>query len=275
MANYDLEKLHATLLNVLLEFDKVAKKHGLQYCICGGTLLGSVRHGGFIPWDDDLDISMPRPDYERLIAHADEWLPKYLEFVCYEKDKNYPLPFGKIQDSRTTLIERKHLYYLGGCYIDIFPFDAFPKNKLKRWWACMRYDYLRKCMYFVHRDPYKHGHGPSSWIPLLVKRLYTLDYLQRNIRKILTATKFGSTPWAGSYTDSFKKVMAKDVTCTFCERTFEGHIVSGIKNHDSYLKTMYGDYMQVPPPEKQIQHNFHYIDMDHPYREHPDYTEKR
>lgn len=151
MANYDVEKLHAKLLDILLEFDRVAREHNLQYCICGGTMLGAVRHGGFIPWDDDLDISMPLPDYERLVAHSREWLPGYLEFICYENDKRYPLPFGKIQDARTTLIERRHLYYLGGCYIDVFPFGAFAGNPVTRWLKCARYDYLRKCMYFVHR----------------------------------------------------------------------------------------------------------------------------
>lgn len=272
MANYDVEKLHAKLLDILLEFDRVAREHNLQYCICGGTMLGAVRHGGFIPWDDDLDISMPLPDYERLVAHSREWLPGYLEFICYENDKRYPLPFGKIQDARTTLIERRHLYYLGGCYIDVFPFGSFAKNPVSRWLKCARYDYLRKCMYFVHRDPYRHGRGPSSWIPLLTRRLYSLDYLQRHISRIIKSVPWGTTPYAGSYTDSFKKVMPREVTCTFEPVMFCGHEVSGIKNYDPYLKTMYGDYMQVPPPEKQIQHNFHYIDMDRPYREHPDYN---
>ena len=146
MANYDIKELQQRILNILLEFDKVCARHGLRYCICGGTMIGAVRHKGFIPWDDDLDVSMPRPDYERLIAHAKEWLPEPLEFVCAENDPLYPLPFGKIQDASTTLIERRHLYYLGGCYIDIFPFDAYPSAALPRRWQCMKYHFLKQCL---------------------------------------------------------------------------------------------------------------------------------
>ena len=101
MANYNIRELQVRILGILLEFDKVCKEHGLRYCICGGTMIGAVRHKGFIPWDDDLDVSMPRPDYEKLIAHCHEWLPKQFEFVCAENDPNYPLPFGKIQDAST------------------------------------------------------------------------------------------------------------------------------------------------------------------------------
>lgn len=267
MANYDIKKLQQRLLEILLQFDKVCTEHGLRYCICGGTMIGAVRHKGFIP-DDDLDVSMPRPDYEQLVAHAKEWLPEYLEFVCAENDPDYPLPFGKIQDARTTLIERKHLYYLGGCYIDIFPFDVFPENKAARWWQCTQYAFLKQCLYLVHRDPYKHGHGPSSWAPLLARKLFTMQGLQKSIRKVLTKYDFNSSSLAGSYTDGLKKVMTKDITDIFAPYEFEGHTVQGIKDFDRYLTTMYDEtYMTPPPPEKRIQHNFHYLDLDHPYRE--------
>ena len=87
MANYNIRELQERILGILLAFDKVCKEHGLRYCICGGTMIGAVRHKGFIPWDDDLDVSMPRPDYENFIAHCHEWLPEPLEFVCAEKDR--------------------------------------------------------------------------------------------------------------------------------------------------------------------------------------------
>lgn len=275
MANYDIRRLQEKILDILLEFDKVCAKHGLRYCICGGTMIGAVRHKGFIPWDDDLDVSMPRPDYEQLVAHAAEWLPGHLEFVCAENDPDYPLPFGKIQDARTTLIERPHLYYLGGCYIDIFPFDAFPDGKVARWWQCAKYEFLKQCLYLVHRDPYKHGHGPSSWAPLLARKFFTLQGLQKKIRKVLTRYDYKKASLAGSYTDGFRKVMAKEITDVYSPYVFEGHTVQGIKNYDPYLTTMYDDtYMTPPPPEKRIQHNFYYLDLDHPYREHPDYKKR-
>ena len=267
MANYDIKALQNRLLGILLAFDKVCSEHGLRYCICGGTMIGAVRHKGFIPWDDDLDVSMPRPGYEKPIKHASEWLPEPLEFVCAENDPDYPLPFGKIQDASTTLIERPHLYYLGGCYIDIFPFDGFADNKLVRWWQCAKYAYCRKCLYLVHRDPYKHGRGLSSWAPLLARKMYSMQGLQKRIRKILLSNNYADAEYASSYTDGYKKAFPKEICDHYGPFEFEGHIVQGIKNYDPYLKVMYGDYMKIPPEEKRIQHNFYHIDLDHPYRE--------
>ena len=86
MAKYDVDLLHKRILRILLAVDDCCKAHGLRYYIWAGTQLGAVRHKGFIPWDDDIDIAMPRPDYEKLIAKSSEWLPEPFEFVCGEND---------------------------------------------------------------------------------------------------------------------------------------------------------------------------------------------
>ena len=129
---YDIRPLQLHLLDILISFQQVCEKQGLKYYMVDGSLLGAMRHKGFIPWDDDMDIAMPRDDYERLIQHSKEWLPEPLEFVCYENDPKYPLHFGKIQDASTTLIERPHLYYLGGVYVDVFPIDGAPEGKWRQ-----------------------------------------------------------------------------------------------------------------------------------------------
>lgn len=265
VANYDISALHERLLKILLAFDRVCSEHGLRYCICGGTMIGAVRHKGFIPWDDDLDVSMPRPDYDRLIAHAREWLPEPLELACAELDPDYPLPFAKIQDASTTLIERPHLYYLGGCYIDIFPFDAWPRNVVARRWQAVSYHFLKQALYLVHRDPYKHGRGPRSWTPLLARKLFSMQGLQRAIRRVLTRYDYSTASLASSYTDGIRKILPKEIVDTYGPMEFEGHTVQGIIHSDPYLKCMYGDYMAVPPPEKRVQHNFHYLDLEKPY----------
>lgn len=268
MADYDLKRLQERLLNILLEFDRVCKERGLRYTICGGTMLGAVRHGGFIPWDDDLDVSMPRPDYDRLVKHSKEWLPEYLEFVCAENDPKYPLPFGKIQDARTTLIERRHLYYLGGCYIDIFPFDAWPDGNVARRFKAARYNYYKKMLYLVHRDPYRHGKGPASWAPRLVRKLYTMKEIQQKMRKLMRSADFDAAVYAGSYTDGMHRLMKRELTGNYAPIEFEGHTVMGILDADPYLRAMYGDdYMTIPPVGKREQHNFDYLDLDHPYKD--------
>ncbi len=267
MASYDIRPLQLRMLKVLEAVDQTCRQHNLNYGIFAGSLIGAVRHKGFIPWDDDMDILMPRPDYEKFIAHSREWLPEPYEFVCAENDPKYPLPFGKVQDASTTLIERLHLSYLGGIYVDVFPLDGVPANPIVRWWHFTRYATLRKALYLVHRDPYRHGHGPSSWMPLLTRKLTTMGNIQRNIRRILTKYDYDSSRLVGDYTDGLRGVMPKEVEGVYGPYEFEGTTVMGVKDYDHYLSQIYGDYMTIPGGEHQRQHNFHILDLEHPYRE--------
>ena len=130
----------------------------------------------------------------------------------------------------------------------------------------MRYHFQKRCLYFVHRDPFRHGHGPSSWVPRLVRKLFTVNGLQHFICKVLTRYDYDKCDLAASYTDGYRKVLPKTITDVYGPFEFEGHTVQGIKNYDPYLKCMYGDYMTVPPPEKRVQHNFDYLDLHSPYR---------
>lgn len=149
MAEYNIRELQLRILETLKAVDNVCREHNLRYYIWAGTMIGAVRHKGFIPWDDDLDIAMPRPDYDRLIEHAAEWLPKPYEMVCAENDGVYPLPFAKIQDADTTLIERMHLKYLGGIYLDVFPIDGVPEGAVARKLHFARYEYYKRVLYLL------------------------------------------------------------------------------------------------------------------------------
>ena len=266
--SYDIRPLQLRLLAILEAFDRMCRRHGLRYYLEFGTLLGAMRHGGFIPWDDDLDIMMPRPDYEKLIRHSREGLPEPFEFVCFENDPAYPLQFGKVQDASTTLVERPHLYYLGGVFIDVFPVDGLPDSPKEQQKLYGRYHRLKSLLYIVWRDPYKHGHGPSSWWPLLMRRIFRPAKVQKMIRDL-------------SLTYPFEK--SKYVACLFGQKlrpldrvaqlgdgtpiTFEGKEFMTVVNPDEHLTQIYGDYMTPPPPQEIQQHGFYYLDLDHPYRD--------
>ncbi len=277
MVTYDIDLLHRRILRILMAVDSCCREHGLRYYIWAGTMIGAVRHKGFIPWDDDIDIAMPRPDYEQLIAHCREWLPAPYEFVCAENDPAYPLPFGKVQDASTTLIERTHLHYLGGIYIDVFPIDGTPLNppeggkgsspsgRLGGVLHFARYEYWKRVLYLIHRDPYKHGHGPSSWVPLLCRKVYTMQGVQRKIRKLLLKYDYEQSALVADYDDGRHGVMPKEVLGTPTPYPFEGETVLGVEHYDTYLSRKYGDYMTIPDGDHQRQHNFHVLDFDTPY----------
>ncbi|MBO4719837.1 MAG: LicD family protein [Prevotella sp.] len=266
MALYDIRPLQLRILKIMQAVDVTCREHGLHYYLWAGSMIGAIRHKGFIPWDDDLDIAMPRPDYDRLIAHAREWLPEPFEMVCAENDAVYPLPFAKIQDSSTTLIERMHLKYLGGIYLDVFPIDGVPEGWLKQKWHFGRYEYYKRVLYLLFRDPYKHGYGPSCWIPLLCRKLYSLEETQVKIRRILTKYDYNQSKYVADYDDGSKGVMDKSVLGTPTSFEFEGVCVKGVEHYDTYLSNKYGDYMKIPDGNHQRQHNFHYLDLEHSYK---------
>lgn len=268
MANYDIRPLQLRLLDILLVIQQMCEAHGLRYYLADGSLIGAVREKGFIPWDDDIDICMPRPDYEQLIEHSKEWLPERYEFVCFENDTSYPLHFGKVQDRESTLVERPHLYYLGGVYVDVFPIDGAPKGMLARRWWNFRYQFLRKMLYFSYRDPYRHGHGASSWVPLLTRKIMPMAGWQRAVKRCMMEYRFEDCDAVSfNHNDGLGAMIDKEAVLG--EPTpveFEGKQVWGLKNNDAYLTQLFGDYMTPPPPNKIHQHNFFYMNLEEPYR---------
>lgn len=259
------------ILDIIVAIDKVCSEHGLRYYLWAGTMLGAVRHAGFIPWDDDLDIAMPRKDYETLMAHAKEWIPAPFEAKCAEIDPTYSGAFAKVVDSSTTLIEREHYGYLAGIYLDVFPLDGMPESRLLQMWQMTKYKVLCKLIYLYHRNPYKHGHGVSSWIPLLVRKLCTHDGLHRSVRRTMMKYGYDESRYIIDYDDkNLRGLMEKDIVNPPCPIVFEGVELMGVAQPDVYLTKKYGDYMTVPDTEHQRQHDFFYLDYDTPYREYED-----
>ncbi len=271
MNTYDIRRLQLRILDVFLIFDSVCKEHNLRYYLIAGTLLGAVRHKGFIPWDDDLDVGMPRADYELLIANSKDWLPKQYEFICAENNPKYPFPFGKVQDANTTLIERRGFHYVGGVYMDIFPIDGVPEGKMAQKIHFAKYSFWTKVLYFTCRDPKKHKKGISSWVPAICRKLFTVAKVQQSIRSILTYYDFDVSSYVAEYDDRPKWSMDKRRIGAPRPILFEGHEVCGPEDPDFYLKQKYGNYMQIPKQQDQIQHDFMYLDFDKSYKEYRDF----
>jgi len=270
MANYQIQELQQRTLSILLAVDQVLREHHVNYYISDGTMLGAVRHGGFIPWDDDLDICMPRPDYERFLAQGSEWLPKPFEMVCVEKDERQACTFMKIIDSSTTLIERWGYNQLGGIYIDVFPIDGVSASKWRRKVRFRLYRTLNRLTYLRNRDPYKRGHGASSWLPRLLQATVSNLTLHRWMRWLQTAHSYETSTLVADYDSGERGVMPKAVLGQPTPVTFEGHEVLGVEHPADYLTHLYGDYMQLPPEEKRRVHGFDYVDLEHSYHDYHD-----
>ena len=266
-ANYDIKTLHARLVPMLECIDKVCREHHLRYYLWAGTMLGAVRHKGFIPWDDDMDICMPRPDYDLLLAHCHEWMPAPFEVVGPHNRSDYPYPFAKVEDSSTTVLERPDFNFPEGIYVDIFPIDGIPSDKAVATKHLKKYKFWRHLLFFRGRDPFKHGKGPRSWWPLLIHKLYSLQQLQDKVQRLMTQYKFDDCEQVIDYDSVFRGIVAKKILGEPKEYEFEGKKFLGVSDAHQYLTEMYGDYMTPPPKEKQIQHNFYYINLELPYRE--------
>lgn len=265
--HYDIRLLQQRILRNLEVIHQVCRDHHLRYYLVAGTMLGAVRHQGFIPWDDDIDIAMPRPDYERLIAHAREWLPQPYELLCTEHADYYPYPFGKLIDASTTVLERPDFKYLEGVYIDIFPLDGAPSTTKEQHRHYRRYKFWRHLLFMRGRDPFKHGHGPRSWFPWLLHRVFSLRYLQQRVKQLMTKYDYDTSSYVEDYDFGLRGFMKKEVYGTPQPCTFEQHTFCGVSQPDTYLAHLYGDYMQLPPKEQQIQHHFFRLDLKQPYHE--------
>lgn len=258
--------MHDNLLHTLLAIDSVCREHGLRYYIIAGTMLGAVRHKGFIPWDDDADVALPRPDYEQLLAHANEWLPEPYELVSGEQDKMYPYPFARIQDASTTYVLRRRFKFAGGLPVDVFPLDGMTENPLLRRWHYFKYTCVMKCLYFSTVDSSKHGKSVKSLLPLLMHKVVSQQWAHRYADKVQKEFDYESSRLVADHDNKPSRgILPKEVYGEPIPVVFEGKQLMGVADADAYLRYCYGDYMKMPsnPPLP----NFRYLDLHTPYRE--------
>lgn len=268
-SDYDVRQLQQRIYANLVAFDAVCREHDLRYYLWAGTMLGAVRHHGFIPWDDDIDVAMPRPDYERLMAHWKEWMDAPFEIIAPETDTAYPYPFAKVQDASTTVMERPDFSFLEGVYVDVFPIDGFPADSVEQRRHYRRWKLWRHLLFMRARNPFKHGYGPRSWFPLLIHLLLPMTFLQRRVKKYMTRYDYDHSDYVVAYDDNGidaifpKRVLGDAQPYEFIDRSFPG-----VEHSHEYLTINFGDdYMQLPPVEKRVFHRFYHVDFNRPYRE--------
>lgn len=262
MNKEQLNKLHTIEMEILDEIVRICDKHNLRYCLIGGTLLGAIRHKGFIPWDDDLDIAMPRKDYKKFINLCHTELNNHYYLHNEVSDKDYWLPFIKIRKNNTafceSLLTEVSLAH-EGIWVDIFPLDYAKKEN--SFIKSIRTSIIKNLKYLIS---YKNKHKrPNSFKG---KALY---FIFKNIKnsKIVKIQNFlmeieneAKHPLYyvnfGSQYDTIKQTMPISIYEPFCRIPFEGKLYNAPHNPESLLKRVYGlNFMQLPPLEKRITHN--------------------
>lgn len=249
-------------LNILVAFDDYCKNHKLTYFMCGGTLLGAVRHKGFIPWDDDIDVFMPRPDYEKFreLTSFNPIKKDYLTCSIFPGIRRIEYPFMKVIDNSTVVYEKgKSLKKSIGLWIDVFPIDGLPQdeNKIKSIYKKNRF--LRDIYGAATRSVKETNGFARKVVKFLIKPFAKLYGVKRICKKIdlhskeidyETSENVGGILWGYGPNELLKK---KDLVQL--PMTFEGYEFSAPKNYDTYLSNLYGDYMQLPPEEKRVCHD--------------------
>lgn len=269
-----MTEIHEKLLNMLKWFHNFCLENEITYYALGGTALGAVRHKGFIPWDDDIDVGIPRHDYERFIGLAmkESRKGKYMiEYPLKNKDSIYA--FTKIYDTDTLLIENASLKTKRGIYIDVFPLDGIG-NTIDE--AYKNYDIENRFikMWRLRVSPPKKGHEICKYIAhfiigLTPQFIFGRKYLIKKVNETAKKIDYNKSAYVANLFGVWGK---KEITKKSCFGTpnlvkFEDTQIFIAEDADLYLKTMYGDYMKLPPVEERVAKHDCFIDLHKSYLE--------
>ena len=263
MESLALKEIQKIELKLLLQYDLVCKQNNLRYSLGGGTLLGAVRHKGFIPWDDDIDVMMPRPDYEMFLAYCKSQKTGF-NLITYDTVETYNGLSSKIWDPSTVIRDDlMGVSYEIGVNIDVFPLDGLGNSEEEALRIFRKTAWKREMLNAVIWKKFFRSKTHSSLVEPIRFAMFVLSRFA-NPKKLLRKVDeenlrhpFEQSTYAGCVCGSYREreIMTTDTFKNYIEVEFEGHRLSAIQNYDEYLKKHYGDYMKLPPKEKQETHH--------------------
>ena len=270
---YDLKEVQNKILNIFKSIDEICRKYNLSYYAIGGTCLGAVRHSGFIPWDDDLDIAMPRKDYEIFKQIANSELPSGLELVTGENIPHYECLFMKVQDINTTYVPKNCVQYPDrylGIYVDIMPLDGLPEEKreIRKHTSKLK----RIGLLNTNRRRYpKELH--KGWKLFIWRIIYTIllmlkpDYFSTMYDNELKKYDFYKSKYTfyGWSKRCDKLVFSIEVFSDYEYLKFEDCEIRCPIGYKDFLETIFGDYMSLPPEKERVPKHDSYLDLSNSY----------
>lgn len=264
----ELRELQLVELDILKEFLRICEKYHLRYYALGGTLLGAVRHEGFIPWDDDVDIGMPRPDFIRFEEIAKKEFPDYIHYRTYKETPGYRYYVPRLTDSRVTVIDSSAaVEQEKEAWIDIFPLDGMPENKWKRKFHCFRLLVARArvnySMFSTNIDlkktnrPFVERVMIAAGKILPVEKIFKTEKEFRRLDRLMQKYSYDDSAYLINFMGihKLKEMFHKKYYGQGADYPFEDVVLRGPADFDFVLHQMYGDYRMPPSKEEMNHHN--------------------
>ena len=244
---------------ILQQVASICDENNLVYCMCGGTMLGAVRHKGFIPWDDDIDICLPRQDYEKLISLLKkqkqcEWLE-----VIDDSQKGYYYTFAKAVNN-TTITKLKDSVIQYGIWIDLFPIDSLPQNKIKRNILIYKCFLLRAIILAMTTDFNTTENNKKKVVKKILNQFAKIigkEKIFSYYKSILKKTeRYENSKYVACLFPRYGKreIFKREILFTRTEYVFENKKFYGPKDYHTYLSGLYGEYMKLPPENERYEH---------------------
>lgn len=259
MKELSLKEIKEVQLGMLKYFIKVCKENNLKWFLSGGTLLGAIRHKGYIPWDDDIDLFMPRKDYRKFLELVKD-NKEYTILNPYDYEDYYYL-FSKLVDNRTVLYETgsSTKNEKMGVFIDIFPLDGLPENYgdiEKHYYRLVKLN-RRYINSITHTDihGFKNRLKQTIKIPYIMYcKLVGIQHWKKLILETMEKYDYDEGGYVGFIVSLFglKQILNRRIFADSVDVEFEGETVPAPVGYVEYLTTLYGDYMQLPPEEKRV-----------------------
>ena len=263
-----MNELQAKQLEMLKVFISICDKHDLNYILVGGTCLGAIRHKGFIPWDDDIDVGMLREDYERFLEIAPKELSEQYFLQNYKTDHNYIYGFSKIRDNKTTYVEDFFANHdiNHGVWIDIFPIDGYtdkdiPIKKLKGRMNSFKWHIWLSYLPSLFRKFRKRTFFKDLLFNIIAVIFYPFNiahFHQKQLDKMGKQYPTDKATLVGNYLYCFTgkiEALPPRIYRETIKVPFEDTYARVPKDYDTYLKCLYGDYMRLPKEEDRVGHH--------------------
>lgn len=263
MKQLDIDEIKKIQLSILDYVHDFCIKNNIRYSLSGGTLIGAVRHKGYIPWDDDIDIMMPRPDYEKFCKTFNSNKNSSYKVLNSYNDEDFFQPFSKVVDVNTLLVESydrpiKNL----GVNIDVFPIDGLPNNSSDREKYWKKIFKKRNFATVIYTRNNKKEHGLKKLIRVILFclfRPFPANIFAKKLHKLGKNNAFENSNIIANSIFGYgkKEEMPGNLFSSFVDVEFENKKFKAVKNYDVYLSNLFGDYMQLPPENERIaKHDF-------------------